>query len=99
MLNVDLIREDGQWRFLHIEVLTDWANDFGEPFKVIDEAAMMGSEGSADVPDEAVVVLPGPTIEKQLYESYSPTRVPTLGPGLPEPYTTLSETFEYADCN
>ena len=60
----------------------------------------MGSEGSAPAPGPGAdgVKIPGPDIAKPTYTEFGPTRVPTLTPRLPEPYRTLSETFQYADC-
>jgi hypothetical protein len=96
---VDFIREDGQWRFLHIQVNTDFAKPTGAPFPEQKEsAAAMGSEG-APGPGANGIKIPGPTIAKKLYQEFSQTRVPTLTPALPEPYDSLGKTFEYADCS
>jgi len=114
---VDLVREQGQWRFLHIEVLTDFSSQFGQPLSWAGMEATMGSEGAApgQQPPPGGAPPPGsgpppgsappgrddlgPSMPAERCETFSPTRVPTLGPRLPEPYTTFGETFEYADCN
>jgi hypothetical protein len=98
---VDFIREDGQWRFLHVQVNTDFAKPMGAPFPEQKEsAAAMGSEGApAPGPGGGGIKIPGPTTPKKLYQEFSQTRVPTLTPALPEPYDTLGKTFEYADCS
>lgn len=102
---VDFIKEDGQWRFLHIEVFTDFAKPLGDPLTVQSEsAATVGTEGAAQQgpgpgAEGGAIKVPGPTIAKKLYEEFSQTRVPVLKPRLPEPYTTYSKTFEYADCS
>ena len=104
---VDFIREDGKWRFLHIEVMTDFAGPWGQPLPEHQgpPAAQMGTEDAKSAgqsagpgPGAAGLDVPGPDIPKRLYQEYSPTRVPKLIPRLPEPYTTLAKTFEYADC-
>jgi hypothetical protein len=98
---VDFIREDGQWRFLHVQVNTDFMKPMGAPFPEQNEsAAAMGSEGGPAVaPGGDLVKVPGPTVSKKLYQEFSQTRVPSLTPALPEPYDTLGKTFEYADCS
>jgi hypothetical protein len=100
--HVDLVKEQGQWRFLHIQVSTDWAAPFGEALPVQYSAvAAMGTEGAekqSPGPGAEGIEVPGPTIAKRLYQEYSPTRQARLSPKLPEPYDTLSHTFEYADC-
>ncbi|WP_177198533.1 nuclear transport factor 2 family protein [Novosphingobium sp. CF614] len=101
---VDFVREDGHWRFLHIEVITDFAYPFGGklsdpmPGAPSGDASNSGTEGAAPGPGAEGLVVPGPTIRRKLGESYTPTRVPRMEPRLPEPYSTLGETFEYADC-
>lgn len=103
---VDFVREDGRWKFLHIEVITDFAYPFGgdlsspTPGTSKDDQSKSGTEGASPAPGPGAegIKVPGPTIARRLGESYSPARVPRLEPRLPEPYRTLSETFEYADC-
>lgn len=104
---VDFIREDGHWRFLHVEVMTDFAGPWGQPLPEHQgpPAAMMGNEGSkgdaqgsSPGPGAAGLSVSGPDIPKRLYSEYAPTRAPRQVPRLPEPYETLSQTFEYADC-
>lgn len=102
---VDFIRQDGEWRILHLEVITDFAYPFGGDLSSPPPGAPSsgdqsnsGTEGGPGPGAEGLDV-PGPTIARKLGESYTPTRVPRLEPRLPEPYRTLSETFEYADCS
>lgn len=101
----DFVREGGQWRILHLEVMTDFAYPFGgtlaTPVPGMPDASKSGSEsaGGAPGPGAEGVVIPGPTIRMQLAETYSATRVPKLSPRLPEPYRTLGETFQYANCH
>ncbi len=103
----DFIRENGRWRIWRLQVNTDFAAPFGEPLPASagpggDPAAMgaegAGGQGGGPGPGAEGLVVPGPDIPRRLYTEYSATRVPTLVPRLPEPYRTMSETFEYADC-
>lgn len=96
---VDFVKEDGQWRFLNIQVMTDFGNPMGRPLQP--QGAAMGSEGGAPAPAPGAdgVKVPGPDIARPLYSEFSPTRVPTITPRLPEPYRRLGETFQYADCS
>lgn len=97
---VDFVREDGRWAFLHVQVNTDFMNDMGKPMQVqAEDAAAMGSEGGAGPNLPPGVTIPGPDIPRKLYQEFGATRVPALVPPLPEPYETLSKTFEYADCS
>lgn len=102
---VDLIKEDGRWVLLNVQVNTDFGVPMGKPLtKQGFGAAAMGSEGGAQAapapgPGAEGIKIPGPDIAKRTYEEFSPTRVPRLEPRLPEPYRTLGETFQYADCN
>lgn len=98
---VDFIKEDGHWAFLNVQVNTDFMNPMGLPLqKQGADAAAMGSEGAAAAPGPGAegIKIPGPDIPKQIYKEFGATRVPSLTPRLPEPYRTLGETFQYADC-
>lgn len=97
---VDFVKEDGQWRFLNVQVNTDFMNPMGAPLQPQGpDAAAMGVEGvQANGPKPAFTV-PPPDISKATYREFGATRVPTLTPRLPVPYRTLSETFQYADCS
>jgi len=96
---VDFIKEDGHWAFLNVQVNTDFMNPMGKPLQRQGaDAAAMGSEGGGAAPEGPPVKIPGPDIAQVVYKEFGPTRVPTLTPRLPEPYRTLSETFQYADC-
>lgn len=97
----DFIKEDGKWRIWRLQVFTDFAMPFGEAYTPIGDPATMGTEGGAQAgpgPGAAGLTVPGPDLPKRLYTEFSATRVPVLEPKLPEPYRTMSETFEYADC-
>jgi hypothetical protein len=95
---IDFVKEGGRWAILHAQVNTDFAGPMGQPLTKQDfSAAAMGSEGNAQGQGPAVKI-PGPDMPARVYEEFSPTRVPRLEPRLPEPYRTLADTFEYADC-
>jgi len=103
----DFIREDGHWRVLHLEVITDFAYPFGGDLSspmpgapARSDQSKSGSENAKPAPGPGAegIEVPGPTAAKSMGESYTPMRVPRLTPRLPEPYRTLRETFEYADC-
>ncbi len=97
---VDLVKEDGQWRFLNIQVNTDFINPMGSAMQPQGaDAAALGVEGvQANGPHPAFDV-PKPDVQTTLYHEFGATRVPTVTPRLPVPYRTLSETFQYADCS
>jgi hypothetical protein len=97
----DFIREDGKWVILNLQVNTDFGNPMGEPLQPQRvSVAQIGKEGRAEPTPAGPsgLMLPGPDIPQTLYQEYTPTRVPTLTPRLPEPYSTLDRTFKYADC-
>ena len=102
----DFVWENGEWKFLHIQIGMDIMGDYGQSWtdprpmggpppapkpepekdengKELKKAPSMGG-GISQPPDG-----PGK------YSVYSRTRVPSEYPRIPEPYTTLSETFSY----
>lgn len=95
---VDFIKENGQWRFWHIVVFTDFLSPMGKDLQPPPEpvaAAPVGTEGKASSAQSAST---GPRpfdIKVQNYASWSPTTVQQLQPRLPEPYRTFNETFSY----
>lgn len=96
---VDLVKEDGRWRFLHIQVNTDFMNPMGAPLQLQGpDAAAMGVEGVQAGGPKPAFAVPGPDIAKTTYREFGATRVPSITPRQPEPYRTLSKTFAYADC-
>lgn len=88
----DFVREDGQWKVLHLLQLTDihtpggrsWGDPKPEPFPNLPEF-----DGA--VPFTA----PEPTVPEVLREAYYPGRSFAPLPEPPVPYETLSETFSY----
>lgn len=97
----DFIREGGRWRLWHVQVNTDFQNPMGKPLQTQTQDAAMGKESTAATPLPGVqsIQFPPPDIKKMQYSEFGATRVPVLVPRLPEPYQTIGETFEYADCN
>jgi hypothetical protein len=97
---IDVVSEDGQWRFLNIQVNTDFMNPMGKSLQPQgSDAAALGVEGVQANGPQPAFAIPGPDIAKQTYREFGATRVPTITPRQPEPYRTLSETFQYADCS
>lgn len=100
----DFILEDGEWKYLNLRVCCDvagpmdcapWAGEgsgggFGPP------PGDDGEEGDGPPPGGPgggmTLKIPGP-----LHNNWSETQVPQTSPGIPEPYSTLSETFVYSD--
>jgi hypothetical protein len=101
----DFIKEDGRWTIWHLQVNTDFMNAMGKPLQVqMEDVAAMGKEGAAAGPPPpgpagGNIKIPKPDIAKKQYQEFGATRVPVLVPRLPEPYETMKDTFEYADCN
>lgn len=98
---VDFIKENGQWRFWHILVFTDFLSPMGKdlqpPMGPIGLMAPVGTEATAaKKPAATTANAPNPfDIPTQNYVAWSPTTVPAISPRLPEPYKTFSETFSY----
>lgn len=98
----DFVNEDGEWRFLNLQVNTDFMNPMGSKMQIqAEDAAAMGMEGGGGEggpPMPEGLVIPGPDVPFKTYTEFAATRVPTITPRMPEPYKTLSETFQYATC-
>lgn len=98
---VDFIKENGQWRFWHIVVLTDFLSPMGKDLQLPPAAvaaAPVGTEAKSTAADSQQSAASGPRpfdIKVQNYAAWSPTTVPSITPRLPEPYKTFSETFSY----
>jgi SnoaL-like domain len=99
----DFIKEDGQWHFWHILVLTDFLSPMGKDLQPPPDAvavAPVGSESKSGS-NKAAMATQVPagstqwTIVNENYKSWTATTVPTVAPRLPEPYRTFSETFSY----
>jgi hypothetical protein len=92
---VDFIREDGKWKIWHFFV----GREFTTPY----EKSWVDSALDKEEPYQMALALfmewPGFTEPHAAtlnpFDSYSPFKVATLKPRLPEPYKTFSETFSY----
>lgn len=90
---VDFIKEDGQWRFWHIFVMTDFMLPTGE------KLTAKGAEGDVNVGNEGSfgpAVPPDWSIDEQQYEDWYPARSTHYNLEAPQPYRTFSETTSYA---
>ena len=106
---VDFIKEDGQWHFWHIMVLTDFMSGMGKdlaPPPAMASAAPVGTESKAAAKSGSGAAGggagggagPGASpwdIQVGNYKSWAPTVSQQVLPRLPEPYKTFSETFSY----
>ena len=94
---VDFIKEDGQWKFWHIMVLTDFMASMDTGFSGTPTEAPIGKENAQD--DQAAQPAAGGAapfdIVVENYKSWSPVVTQAIAPRLPEPYQTFSETFSY----
>jgi hypothetical protein len=95
---VDFVREDGEWKIWHFQIYTD--TGFSENMG----GAMGGPPGAGPPPQgQGPSRGEGPSQGMQsdmnrtvqMYEIYSPTRVPQNIPRLPEPYETWEDTTPY----
>tara|TARA_Y100000782_G_C10184908_1_gene265890 strand:+ start:4620 stop:5438 length:819 start_codon:yes stop_codon:yes gene_type:complete len=91
---VDFIKENGEWKFWHILVLTDFMTGMGQNLNPTPTEAPIGSEGNQEE-EEAAMPIAHWDIEVENYTSWSPTTVQGIAPQLPQPYATFSETFSY----
>jgi hypothetical protein len=92
---VDFIREGGKWKIWHFFV----GREFTTPYeKSWVDSALDGEEPYA-VSLDLFKQWPGFTephaAQLNPFDSYSPFKVASLKPRLPEPYRTFSETFSY----
>jgi hypothetical protein len=99
---VDFVREDGEWRIWHFQIYSDagfsenMGGSLGRPPG--GEVKPAGEPGAGPPPQGE-----GPPQGMQsdmnrivqMYEMYSPTRVPQNVPRLPEPYETWEDTIPY----
>jgi hypothetical protein len=101
---VDFIKEDGEWKIWHLQIYTEKVFMFSD----LGSGGPGGEPGAAGPPDAGQPpqgergegAPPGMEpvqfdIDEQMYEQYSPTKVPTLEPRLPKPYGTWEETTPY----
>ncbi len=100
----DFVWENGAWKFLHIQIGMDIMGDYGqswaEPRPPAPPAPKPEPEKDADGKELKKAPSMGGGLSQPpdgpgKYAIYSRTRVPSEYPKIPEPYTTLSETFSY----
>jgi len=95
---VDFVKENGKWKIWHIGMYYDntppgWGATGGQPGQA--EAAAVGAkpEDLEEIPTIGGLEMSRPNPDP--YKAWSPTTVPRIQPGFPEPYYTFSETFSY----
>lgn len=107
----DFVWENGEWKFLHIQIGMDLMGNYGEswaepkkpggpdgppPQEQKKQEAPVGKDGKKlKVAPSMGGGLSCPPDGPGKYAIYSRTRIPMEYPKLPEPYTTLEETFSY----
>jgi hypothetical protein len=97
----DFVFEDGQWVYRNLKVCCDIAGLMDEPGWGLSQGPPGPPPDSGSGDDEAgpppgpggahAVAVPGP-----LHYNLSPTQLPQDRPGIPVPYRTFEETFDYA---
>lgn len=92
---VDFIREDGKWKIWHFFV----GREFTAPYEKSWVDSALDNEEAYKGALRIFEQWPGfeepHAAPLNSFESYSPFKVATLKPRLPEPYRTFSETFSY----
>jgi hypothetical protein len=95
---VDFVKEDSNWKFWHILVLTDFGVPMDKDLADGVLGAIQGAEGGPGATQSTTATkMPPPLprqVDVQVYQKWGPTTVPKLFPP-PEPYRTFSETFSY----
>ena len=91
---VDFVKEDGQWKFWHMNIVYDVSSpldaEYGMDYTKVKAPERDTYKGGGQPG------LPSPTRPNpDPYPSWSPTRVRPAQPRVPEPYYTFSETFSY----
>lgn len=104
----DFVWENGEWKFLHIQIGMDIMSNYGESWT--DPKPPMGPPPEEEKKPEPETDDEGKELHKSpamgggvacppdgpgKYQVYNRTRVPSEYPKMPEPYTTLAETFSY----
>lgn len=91
---VDFIKEDGQWKIWHMNLVYDISSALDAPYGMDYtkyQAPESDTYGGGGVPG-----LPPPTkANPDPYQNWSPLRPPQNQPGIPEPYCSFNETFSY----
>jgi hypothetical protein len=97
---VDFAKEDGEWKIWHIQMFYDYVfpmpSDLSKPLAKQQAQAMPAGEQKEKAAAPSGQMQVKPTRENPIkYEQWSPTRVSSLTPRIPDPYYTFSETFSY----
>lgn len=88
---VDFIREDGQWRVLHMQMVYNIDHPCGVPFcgasRQYPPVEGFEEAGSFQMPE--------PNVPCTVMETFRPDRPYTRSPEVPVPYDTFANTFSY----
>lgn len=87
----DFVRENGQWRILHLQYLEDINHPCGEKWWQPEKPKPV-MEHYRPLADYR---FPEPTVPCTLRSLYAPHQAGVKPPRMPQPYTTLAETFSY----
>jgi len=97
----DFVKEDGEWKIWHIQMFYDYVFSIGSDWtkpgaKQQQAQAMPAGDKKEQAAAPPADNRPKPTRANPItYEQWSPTRVSSMTPKIPEPYYTFSETFSY----
>lgn len=100
----DFVWENGQWKFLHIQIGMDIMANYGESWADPKPPRPPQPKKEPEKGKDGKELKKSPAMGGGLsqppdgpgkYAVYSRTRVPSEYPKIPEPYVTLSETFSY----
>lgn len=100
----DFVWENGQWKFLHIQIGMDIMANYGESWADPKPPRAPAPKKEPEKDKDGKELKKAPSMGGGLsqppdgpgkYTIYSRTRVPMEYPQIPEPYETLSETFSY----
>ena len=99
----DFVKEKGVWKIWHIQMFYDYVpsigDDWTKPNAKKQQAQAMPAGDKKEQKDQGAASPEQAQDNRKKnpiqYEQWSPTRVSSITPKIPEPYYTFSETFSY----
>jgi hypothetical protein len=85
----DLVLENGEWRVKNLLYAVDIDHPCAEPWTETSKYPEIPEFAAFDIPE------PVPNVPAEVYTAYTVDRPYQQPPRMPEPYTTLAETFSY----